>query len=88
MSAINPRWWWLFLSGAAPVFASEYTFDETLLLGSGYEKGLAQFNDQGSVAAGRYSVDIWLNGQYVGRDDVLFRQNPEGRIAPCLPVKF
>lgn len=88
MSAINPRWWWLFLSGAAPVFASEYTFDETLLLGSGYEKGLAQFNDQGSIAAGRYSVDIWLNGQYVGRDDVLFRQNPEGRIAPCLPVKF
>lgn len=88
MSAINPRWWWLILPGVTPALASEYTFDETLLLGSGYEKGLAQFNDQDAVAAGRYSVDLWLNGQYVGRDDVLFRQNAQGHIAPCLPVKF
>jgi len=88
MSALNFRWWWLILPGVAPVSASEYTFDENLLLGSGYEKGLAQFNEQDAVAAGRYSVDVWLNGQYVGRDDVLFRQNEQGRIEPCLPVKF
>lgn len=88
MSAINPHWCWLLLSGVTPVLANVYTFDEALLLGSGYEKGLAQFNDQDAVAAGRYSVDIWLNGKYIGRDDVLFRPNTEGRIAPCLPVKF
>ncbi|MGU3523446.1 fimbria/pilus outer membrane usher protein [Enterobacteriaceae bacterium C23F] len=88
MLARNFRWWWLILPGVAPASASEYTFDESLLLGSGYEKGLAQFNQQDAVAAGTYSVDVWLNGQYVGRDDVLFRQNEEGRIVPCMPVKF
>lgn len=88
MNAINLRWWWLLLPGTAPVFASDYTFDETLLLGSGYEKGLAQFNAQNAVAAGRFSVDLWLNGQYIGRDDVLFRQNSDGEVAPCLPVTF
>lgn len=56
-----------------PVFASNYTFDETLLLGSGYEKSLAMLNDPDAVVAGRYSVDIWLNGRYVGRDDVFAR---------------
>ena len=88
MSETNPRWWWLFLPAAMPVFASNYTFDETLLLGSGYEKSLAMLNDPDAVVAGRYSVDIWLNGRYVGRDDVLFRQNTAGRTEPCLPAKF
>lgn len=83
MSGLNFRWWWLILPGVASASASEYTFDENLLLGSGYEKGLAQFNEQDAVAAGRYSVDVWLNGQYVGRDDVLFRQNEQGRIEPA-----
>ena len=87
MSETNPRWW-LFLPAAMPVFASNYTFDETLLLGSGYEKSLAMLNDPDAVVAGRYSVDIWLNGRYVGRDDVLFRQNTAGRTEPCLPAKF
>lgn len=45
-------------------------------------------NDPDAVVAGRYSVDIWLNGRYVGRDDVLFRQNTAGRTEPCLPAKF
>lgn len=86
MSETNPRWWWLFASCDA-CFASNYTFDETLLLGSGYEKARnAQRSD--AVVAGRYSVDIWLNGRYVGRDDVLFRQNTAGRTEPCLPAKF
>lgn len=88
MSAINPRWWWLLLSSTTPVFATDYTFDESLLLGSGYEKGLAQFNDHAAIAAGRYSVDIWLNGKFVSREDVLFQQNSEGQIAPCLSAKF
>ena len=88
MSETNPRWWWFFLPAAMPVFASNYTFDETLLLGSGYEKSLAMLNDPDAVVAGRYSVDIWLNGRYVGRDDVLFRQNTAGRTEPCLPAKF
>ncbi|ASV55457.1 fimbrial Usher family protein [Lelliottia jeotgali] len=88
MSAINPHWCWLLFPGITPLYASEYTFDEALLLGSGYEKGLAQFNDQTAVAPGHYSVDIWLNGQYIGRDDVLFRQDTQGRVSPCLPVKF
>ncbi|WP_324724368.1 fimbria/pilus outer membrane usher protein [Lelliottia sp. JS-SCA-14] len=88
MSAINPHWWWLILPGVTPALAGEYTFDEALLLGSGYEKGLTQFNDQDAVAARHYSVDIWLNGQYVARDDVLFQPDADGRITPCLPVKF
>ena len=55
MSAINPHWCWLLLSGVTPVLANVYTFDEALLLGSGYEKGLAQFNDQDAVT-------VWISG--------------------------
>ncbi|MBB1201530.1 fimbrial biogenesis outer membrane usher protein [Enterobacteriaceae bacterium 89] len=88
MSASKLRWWWLLLPGVAPVSASEYTFDESLFLGSGYENGLAQFNQQGAVAAGRYSVDVWLNGQYVARMDVQFSADVQGQVAPCLPVSF
>lgn len=88
MSTLKLRWWWLLLPGVAPASASEYTFDESLFLGSGYENGLAQFNEEDAVAAGRYSVDVWLNGQFVGRHDVLFRADAQGQNAPCMPATF
>jgi P pilus assembly protein, porin PapC len=88
MSAIKFRWWWLLLPGIAPASASEYTFDESLFLGSGYENGLAQFNQQDAIAEGRYSVDVWLNGQFIGRQEVLFRKDEQNQTAPCLPVAF
>ncbi|MFK3662144.1 fimbria/pilus outer membrane usher protein [Scandinavium sp. NPDC088450] len=88
MSASKSRWWWLLLPGVAPAVASEYTFDESLFLGSGYENGLAQFNEQDAIAPGRYNVDVWLNGQFVGRQDVVFRHDATGKTAPCFPASF
>lgn len=67
--------------------AESYTFDNALLLGSDYGQGLARFNQESSVAPGRYLVDVWLNGRYVAREGVEFRS--EGKqTAPCLPLAF
>ncbi|ALR77349.1 fimbria/pilus outer membrane usher protein [[Enterobacter] lignolyticus] len=86
-SAARGCWGWLLLS-AGTIAATEYTFDASLFLGSGYENSLAQFNQQNAIAEGRYSVDVWLNGQFVERLDVLFRKDSAGDVAPCLPADF
>jgi len=73
---------------ALPANAADYTFDETLLLGSGYGEGIARLNDAGNVLAGQYSADVWLNDKFVGQRDVAFVQRASGGVQPCLPEAF
>ena len=68
--------------------AAEYTFDESLLLGSGYGDGIARLNDANSVLAGQYSADVWLNGKFAGQRDVMFASRAAGDVQPCLPETF
>lgn len=82
------RFGWCLLPLARHAWSEEYTFDETLLLGSGYERGLAQFNQADAIPPGRYSVDLWLNGQLIGREEVTFSRNAAGKTEPCLPLTF
>jgi outer membrane usher protein len=82
------RFGWCLLPLAGHAWSEEYTFDETLLLGSGYERGLAQFNQADAIPPGRYSVDLWLNGQLMGREEVTFSRNAAGKTEPCLPLTF
>lgn len=82
------RFGWCLLLLAGHAWSEEYTFDETLLLGSGYERGLAQFNQADAIPPGRYSVDLWLNGQLIGREEVTFSRNAAGKTEPCLPLTF
>lgn len=87
MSETNPRWWWLFCPLRCLFLPAITPLTKHCCLGVVTKKP-AMLNDPDAVVAGRYSVDIWLNGRYVGRDDVLFRQNTAGRTEPCLPAKF
>lgn len=67
--------------------ADNYTFDNALLLGSEFGQGLERFNRVAAIAPGQYLVDIWLNGQFIGREGVMFRS--EGKdVTPCLPQDF
>lgn len=49
---------------------SQYTFDESLFLGGDFGKGLKRFNADNNTPAGKYSVDIYLNGSFIQRDSV------------------
>ncbi|WP_354690285.1 fimbria/pilus outer membrane usher protein [Phytobacter sp. RSE-02] len=73
---------------ALPLYAAEYTFDETLLLGSGYGEGIARLNEDNQPVAGQYSADVWLNGTFVSQRDVLFVADKSGGVQPCLPEGF
>lgn len=65
-----------------------FTFDPSLFLGSGFGEGIERFNQENAVVAGRYSVDIWLNNQFVQQDEIPFRALPSGEVVPCLSAAF
>ena len=68
---------------------SQYTFDESLFLGGGFAKGLKRFNTDNNTAAGKYSVDIYLNGRFMQRDSVDFVNNSaQEKSEPCLSRDF
>lgn len=71
-----------------PASAADYTFDETLLLGSGYGEGIARLNEANTVLPGQYSADVWLNGKFTGQRDVRFVERAPGEVQPCLPEAF
>lgn len=68
---------------------SQYTFDESLFLGGDFGKGLKRFNADNNTPAGKYSVDIYLNGSFIQRDSVDFVNNSAQKESePCLSREF
>lgn len=68
---------------------SQYTFDESLFLGGDFGKGLKRFNADNNTSAGKYSVDIYLNGRFIQRDSVDFVNNSAQKESePCLSREF
>lgn len=68
---------------------SQYTFDESLFLGGDFGKGLKRFNADNNTPAGKYSVDIYLNGRFIQRDSVDFVNNSAQKESePCLSREF
>lgn len=68
---------------------SQYTFDESLFLGGDFGKGLKRFNADNNTPAGKYSVDIYLNGRFIQRDSVDFVNNlAQKESEPCLSREF
>lgn len=68
---------------------SQYTFDESLFLGGDFGKGLKRFNADNHTPAGKYSVDIYLNGSFIQRDSVDFVNNSAQKESePCLSREF
>ena len=68
---------------------SQYTFDESLFLGGDFGKGLKRFKSDNNTPAGKYSVDIYLNGRFIQRDSVDFVNNSAQKESePCLSREF
>lgn len=79
------------LSPASSALAStetpQYKFDDALFLGSDFGHGLDRFEQHDTLTQGDYLVDIWLNGRFISRKNVLFHKKTQ-RVEPCLPLAF
>ncbi|WP_320769046.1 FimD/PapC N-terminal domain-containing protein, partial [Serratia marcescens] len=63
--------------------ADGYTFDPALLRGSVLSNSaLSQFNQQDAVAPGSYQIDLYLNGQFLERDQIRFVR-ADKQVLPC-----
>ncbi|TWY24792.1 FimD/PapC N-terminal domain-containing protein, partial [Serratia marcescens] len=63
--------------------ADGYTFDPALLRGSVLSNSaLSQFNQQDAVAPGSYQIDLYLNGQFLERDQIRFVRAGK-QVLPC-----
>ncbi|WP_254053165.1 fimbria/pilus outer membrane usher protein [Shewanella sp. WE21] len=67
----------------------EYTFDNSLLFGSGYGNGyIDRFNSITNITPGQYQVDIYVNGTYLDRRVIDFVNLNEKNVIPCLDQSF
>lgn len=63
----------------------EHGFDPALFRGSRFsQSAIARLSKPGAIIPGSYKTDVYLNGQYIERHDILFKETPEGDIQPCL----
>lgn len=72
---------------SAPLYADdmEYSFDETLLLGQGYNSDyLQQLVDGPDILPGQYQVDLFLNGRFISRELLHFIALNDGSVEPCI----
>ncbi|MGX5028957.1 fimbria/pilus outer membrane usher protein [Enterobacter asburiae] len=72
------------LLGTTDVFAREdYYFDAALLRDTGLSNSdIRQLNQDTMVKPGAYSLDLYVNGVAVARDDIIFSDDGN-RISPC-----
>ncbi|WP_415270863.1 fimbria/pilus outer membrane usher protein [Leminorella richardii] len=65
--------------------ADEYSFDESLFKGSHLAiPDISRFNKAESIAPGQYQVDIYLNNEFVGSNNVTFVNATNNKVLPCL----
>ncbi|MFB2668639.1 fimbria/pilus outer membrane usher protein [Shewanella xiamenensis] len=63
----------------------EYSFDETLLLGQGYNSDyLQQLVDGPDILPGQYQVDLFINGRFISRELLHFIALNDGSVEPCI----
>jgi len=67
----------------APVTAE---FDSDFLSGQGRKVDLSVFANGNPMVAGSYRVDIYVNGVWQGRRDVMFKADSQGDVAACLSL--
>lgn len=69
---------------------SDFTFDESLLLGSGYSSGnLSKISQSEDILPGEYLVDIFINGNYFSHENISVIKVQNGmNVRPCLDNKF
>lgn len=68
---------------AAPV-----SFNTSFIQGRGQPVDLKQFIEGNSVLPGTYRVDVYVNRSLSGRQDILFKQQDDGDVVPCLTLSM
>ncbi|WP_312240973.1 fimbria/pilus outer membrane usher protein [Pantoea sp.] len=72
-------------SPQGPVADEEYIFDPQLFRGGRFNQtSLARLTRPNAIAPGRYQLDIYTNGKFTGNYDVLFAEQADGTVQPCL----
>lgn len=65
---------------------NQFEFDDSMLVGSlKTQKSIARFNRANTVEPGTYQVDVYINGDFLARESVIFAAGPQGKVAECLP---
>ncbi len=77
------------LASAAPIESQpavngKYEFDDTMLVGNAKDqKSLARFDKANAIDPGQYQVDIFLNGNFLNRQSILFAADKQNKVYPC-----
>lgn len=75
----------LFISWSAYTNEMEYSFDEALLLGPGYNSDFLQKLVNGpDFLPGQYQVDVFFNGRFVAREILQFIELDNRTVEPCI----
>ena len=65
-----------------------FTFDTSLLRGSSLNNAmLDKFKQEETIAPGIYLLDVYVNGDFVFRDDISIEQDKNGHTSPKLTLK-
>ncbi|WP_145606795.1 fimbria/pilus outer membrane usher protein [Yersinia intermedia] len=65
---------------------NQFEFDDSMLVGSiKTQKSIARFNHANTVEPGTYQVDVYINGDFLARESVIFAAGTQGKVAECLP---
>lgn len=77
---------WLLVPGFAAAAETAYEFDNSMLVGAAKTQNVIErFNKENSIEPGNYQVDLWLNGVFINRQSVQFRENNAGTLSACFP---
>jgi outer membrane usher protein len=64
---------------------SAFEFDDSMLVGSAKEqKSIARFNQANTIEPGTYQVDIFINGNFLSRQSLVFAAGEKGVVSACL----
>ncbi|WP_319004037.1 fimbria/pilus outer membrane usher protein [Luteimonas panaciterrae] len=74
-------------SGVSPQDASPPVFDSSYLLGSGQELDVSRFEREGPLPPGTYRVDVSVNSEWVGAQDIRFIPG-DSSLEACLDLGF
>lgn len=64
---------------------AEYFFDPNLFRGSAFnQSSLVRLIKYNNILPGRYQLDVYTNNRYTGNYDILFAEQADGSVQPCL----
>lgn len=69
-----------------PTAPVEATFNSSFLVGEAQGVDLSRFRDGNPILAGKYSLDVYVNGEWKGKKNIDFKNVPgKTALIPALP---